>query len=170
MKYDSVGQAYCDSKELCDLIYKNPELDITKFLVSDSNQYNLSVKNNYAGLPPLTQYKEFVGDVDEFHTFNQQTWHMPDEYKQLDIAEYLLSLCKTDAELQRVGDELLLYQERSLFDLLRFMKYLVDTLRKHTIVWGVGRGSSVSSYILFLLGVHKINSMYYDLDIKEFLK
>jgi len=170
MKYDNVGQAYCDSKELCDLIYKNPELDITKFLVSDSNQYNLSVKNTYAGLPILTQYKEFAGDVDEFHKFNQQTWRMPDEYKQLDIAEYLLSLCKTDAELQRVGEELLLYQERLLFDLLRFMKYLVDTLRKHNIVWGVGRGSSVSSYILFLLGVHKINSIYYDLDIKEFLK
>ena len=170
MKYDSVGQAYCDSKELCDLIYKNPELDLTKFLVSDSNQYNLSVKRTYADLPVLTQYKEFVGNVDEFHKFNQQSWHMPDEYKQLDIAEYVLSLCKTDAELQRVGEELLLYQERLLFDLLRFMKYLVDILRKNNIVWGVGRGSSVSSYILFLLGVHKIDSMYYDLDIREFLK
>ena len=82
----------------------------------------------------------------------------------------MLSLCSSDAELQRVGEELLLYQERNLFDLLRFMKYLVDTLRKNNIVWGVGRGSSVSSYILYLLGVHKINSMYYDLDIKEFLK
>ena len=95
---------------------------------------------------------------------------MPDEYKQLDIAEYILGLCKEDYELQRVGQELLLYQERDAFDLLRYMKYLVDTLRKNNVVWGVGRGSSVASYVLFLLGVHKINSIYYNLDIEEFLK
>jgi len=34
----------------------------------------------------------------------------------------------------------------------------------------VGRGSSVASYCLYLLGVHKINSLKFDLDIKEFLK
>jgi DNA polymerase III alpha subunit len=50
------------------------------------------------------------------------------------------------------------------------MKYLVDTLRKNIIVWGVGRGSSVASYILYLIGVHRIDSLYYDLDIAEFLK
>lgn len=171
MNYDNVGQAYCDSQELCDLLYKNPELDITKFLVVDPGQYN-SVRQtmHYTELPKLNQYIPFDGDVDAFHAHNQSNWSMPGEYKQLDIAEYVLSLCSIDAELQRVGEELLLYQERNLFDLLRFMKYLVDTLRKNNIVWGVGRGSSVSSYILYLLGVHKINSMYYDLDIKEFLK
>ena len=51
-----------------------------------------------------------------------------------------------------------------------FMKYLVDTLRKNNIIWGVGRGSSVASYVLYLLGVHRIDSLYYDLDITEFLK
>jgi DNA polymerase III alpha subunit len=95
---------------------------------------------------------------------------MPQEYKNFDIAQYVLELCKTQEELQRVGQELLLYQDRNLFMLLRFMKYLVDTLRKNNIVWGVGRGSSVASYVLYLIGVHKINSLYYDLDITEFLK
>ena len=64
----------------------------------------------------------------------------------------------------------MLYQERELFGLLRYLKYLVDTLRKNNVVWGVGRGSSVASYVLFLLGVHKIDSLYYNLDITEFLK
>jgi len=88
----------------------------------------------------------------------------------MDIAEYVLGLCRADHELQRVGQELLLYQERNLFDLLRYLKYLVDTLRKNNVVWGVGRGSSVASYVLFLIGVHKIDSLYYNLDIEEFLK
>jgi DNA polymerase III alpha subunit len=95
---------------------------------------------------------------------------MPIEYKNLDMAEYVLSLCQQDHELQRVAQELLLYQERDLFDLLRYLKYLVDTLRENNVVWGVGRGSSVASFVLFLLGVHKINSLYYDLEIEEFLK
>lgn len=171
MKYDEVGQAFCDSRELCDLLYKNPDLDLTKFLVTDPGLYNATKQRmHYTELPLLKTYVPFDGNVDEFHKQNQQNWYMPEKYKTLDIAEHLLSLCTTDAELQRVGAELLLYQERNLFDLLRFMKYLVDTLRKNNIVWGVGRGSSVSSYVLYLLGVHKINSLYYDLDIKEFLK
>jgi hypothetical protein len=69
-----------------------------------------------------------------------------------------------------VGQELLLYQERDLFNLLRYLKYFVDTMRKNGVVWGLGRGSSTASYILYLLGVHKINSLYYDLPIEEFLK
>jgi DNA polymerase III alpha subunit len=106
----------------------------------------------------------------EFDAANQNSWYMPQEYKDFDIAQYVLELCKTQEELQRVGQELLLYQDRNLFMLLRFMKYLVDTLRKNNIVWGVGRGSSVASFVLYLIGVHKINSLYYDLDITEFLK
>ena len=95
---------------------------------------------------------------------------MPDEYKQLDIAQWLLDQCQTDAELQRIGEELLLYQERDLFDLLRYLKFLVDIMRKHNLIWGVGRGSSVASYVLYLLGVHRIDSLYYNLDPAEFLR
>ena len=95
---------------------------------------------------------------------------MPDAYKNMDIAEHVLNLCNTDAELQRVGQELLMYQERDLFDLLRYLKYLVDTLTANQMIWGVGRGSSVASYVLYLLGVHRIDSIYYDLDPSEFLR
>ena len=55
-------------------------------------------------------------------------------------------------------------------DVLQFLKYMVDTLRENNIVWGVGRGSSVASYVLYLLGVHKVNSIKYDLDPTEFLR
>ncbi len=101
---------------------------------------------------------------------NQQNWLMPDEYKQLDIAAHIIDCCKTDVELQRVAHELLLFQERDLFNLLRYLKYLVDTMKSNNIIWGVGRGSSVASYVLYLLGVHRVDSMYYDLDPAEFLR
>ena len=57
-----------------------------------------------------------------------------------------------------------------MMDVLQFLKYMVDTLRENNIVWGVGRGSSVASYVLYLLGVHKVNSIKYDLDPTEFLR
>jgi len=63
-----------------------------------------------------------------------------------------------------------MYQERDLFDLLRYLKYLVDRMSENNMIWGVGRGSSVASYVLYLLGVHRIDSLYYDLDPAEFLR
>jgi hypothetical protein len=170
MKYDQYGRSFTDSNELCDLLYKNPQLDLSLFLVENPQEFNKSRSELHADVPNLFGYVTLVDSVKEFDLRFQRKWHMPIEYKELDIAEYILSLCTQDYELQRVAEELLLYQERDLFDLLRYLKYLVDTLRKNNLVWGVGRGSSVASYVLFLLGVHKINSLYYELSIDEFLK
>ena len=170
MKYDQYGQTYTTSNELCDLLYKNPTLDISLFQVEDSLEYNRSVADLHAELDLLDSYHSISQTVEEFDAILQRNWRMPKEYKELDIAAYVLGLCKEEHELQRVGEELILYQERNLFDLLRYLKYLIDTLRKNNIVWGVGRGSSVASYVLFLIGVHKIDSLYYNLNIDEFLK
>ena len=121
-------------------------------------------------VPDLIEYAFTDMTVEEFDAVNQNSWHMPEEYRHMDIAEYILSLCDSDAKLQRCGEELLLFQERNLFDLLRYLKYLVDTLRANNMIWGVGRGSSVASYVLYLLGIHRIDSMFYDLDAREFLR
>ena len=121
-------------------------------------------------VPELVEYAFTDMTVEEFDAMKQNSWHMPDEYRHMDIAEYILGLCDSDARLQRCGEELLLFQERNLFDLLRYLKYLVDTLKANHMIWGVGRGSSVASYVLYLLGVHRIDSMFYDLDAREFLR
>jgi DNA polymerase III alpha subunit len=170
MKIDAVGQTYYNSDELADILYANPNVDLSKFCVEDPTSYNSSVELTYSDFELLTKYHEFEGSIEELDQRNQSSWHMPTEYFELDIAQWALDQCKTDAELQRVGEELLLFQERDLFNLLRWLKYFVDTMRANQVVWGVGRGSSVASYVLYLIGVHKINSMYYDLNIDEFLK
>lgn len=172
MKYDQFGQAYTTTNELSELLYQNPELDLSQFLVEDWDRYNMSVAQLYSDLPTVKEYHAYPPDysVDIFHSTKQSQWNMPKEYQQLDIAQYVLDLCKTEVELQRVGEELLLYQERNLFDLLRYLKYFVDTMRVNNVLWGLGRGSSVASYVLYLLNVHRIDSIYYDLPINEFLK
>jgi DNA polymerase III alpha subunit len=124
-------------------------------------------------VPTFVKYnKTFIQaiTVEDFDQSNQSQWLMPDEYKNLDIAEYVLGLCESEAALQRVGEELLLYQARDLFDLLRYLKFLTDIMTSNNLVWGVGRGSSVASYVLYLLKVHRIDSLHYNLDIAEFLR
>ncbi len=52
----------------------------------------------------------------------------------------------------------------------RYLKYLVDTMKDNKVIWGVGRGSSCASYVLYLLGIHRVDSMFYNLDVEEFLR
>lgn len=99
-----------------------------------------------------------------------QNWNMPEEYKILDLYEYLLEKLPDDNYHGRMMEELYAYEERGLLPVLKFLIYLVDVCKENDVVLGVGRGSSVASYVLYLIGVHKVDSIKYDLDIKEFLK
>ena len=108
--------------------------------------------------------------VEDYDAAQATDYLMPDYYKTVDIAELVLGMCNTDEQLQRAGQELIMFQERNMFPLLQYMHFLVDTMRENNIIWGVGRGSSVASYVLYLLGVHRIDSIYYNLDIEEFLR
>lgn len=170
MNYDKLGVPYLNTTELCELLYQNPDVDISHIFVDNPNKYNSAIRELHADLPLLKLYNLGALDIKEFDTNNQSCWFMPEEYKNMDIAKWILEQCTTQEELQRVGEELLLYQERDLFLLLKQLKYIVDTWRSNNIIWGVGRGSSVASYVLYLIGIHKINSIFYDLDIKEFLR
>lgn len=103
---------------------------------------------------------------------NPQTnrnWFIPQEYQNMDIEAFLVTQCPEE-NYQRVVDEIALFKKHNMMDVLKSMKFIVDTLRANSIVWGVGRGSSVSSYCLYLIGIHKIDSVKYDLPITEFFK
>ncbi len=102
-------------------------------------------------------------------TINSTHWFIPDEYKNMDIESFLVDNCPKE-NYNRLLEELSLYKKNDMMPVLNTVKYIVDTLRKNSIVWGVGRGSSVASYILFLIGVHKIDSVKYKLPINEFFK
>ena len=107
----------------------------------------------------------------DFDEALQSEWFMPDEYKNLDIYNYFLNKAPDEPEeMARVCEELHEYEKRGMFNLLKFLVYLVDIMRENNIVWGVGRGSSVASYVLYLIGIHKINSIQYGLDWHEFMR
>lgn len=107
---------------------------------------------------------------DKYNAALIDNWYIPDHYKDIDARRWILNRPMTHEERERVMAELQEFQNRGMMPLLNFLLYMVDTMRENNIVWGVGRGSSVASYVLYLIGVHRINSMKYNLDYKEFFR
>ena len=157
---DLISMIYSGHADKCHVVLCEPSNDIDRFNVAMEEQ----------GLPTLTKYIALDVDQKNFDGALQSEWFMPEEYKNYPIYDYCLNNCNTLEEKQRVMEEFDAFDKHKMLDLLKYMKYLVDFMRENGIVWGVGRGSSVASYVLFLLGVHKIDSLYYNLDIEEFLK
>lgn len=123
------------------------------------------VKNDYSKNDELISNP--IVFVDEY---SPDIWFTPQEYQDIDVETFLFDKCKDEVSKLRTSQELELYKEKELYPLLQFMIYLVEYMRENGFVWGAGRGSSVSSYILYLIGVHKIDSLKYNLSIDEFLK
>ena len=173
MLQNKFGELVFSESDVCDLVMQGRDIESLKNVVVDDT-VNIEELIQYIERPDSLLTWTFPYDsetsVPEFHLTQQMNWHMPDQYRTLDIAAHILGLCESEAELQRCGQELLLYQERDLFPLLQYLKYLVDVMTANNIIWGVGRGSSVASYALYKLGVHRIDSLYYNLDVGEFLR
>lgn len=171
MNIDKFGQQIFSSADILNLYLSGHDLSVMDRMQVDHTVDLESAAMILDNVPTFIRYNELANQsVTEFDHRCQNTWHMPEHYQQLDIAAHVLSLCDSEAELQRCGQELMLFQERDLFNLLRYLVYLVDTMRENKLIWGVGRGSSVASFVLYKLGVHRINSLHYDLDPEEFLR
>jgi DNA polymerase III alpha subunit len=105
-----------------------------------------------------------------FHSARQTDWLIPPEYLTIDLPSWLHSRCHSDSAHARVDMELSLYDHFQMTETLRLFIYITEMLTANNVLWGVGRGSSVASYCLFIIGVHRVDSLLYDLDIREFLK
>jgi DNA polymerase III alpha subunit len=173
VRINNFGQVIINEDEAIEALYtkKIDSLD-NVYLDSDSaiEQFNHARQINADTFANLIKLLEPTISIEEFDKTNQDYWFMPEEYKNYDIAGWLYTQCQTVEQKDRVTNELELFVQHNMITLLKYLKYLVDTMRDNNIVWGVGRGSSVASYVLYLIGVHKIDSIKYNLDIKEFLK
>jgi len=163
MRTDKFGNVIYNTNDVVELIYSNKEHLLEKIYSEDLEEFkNLPTKKIDSSIYNI--------DIEEFDQICQGEWFMPDEYKNFNIVECVLDQTANETEYQRAVEELTEYENRNMFDLLRWLKYVIDTCRTNNIVWGVGRGSSVASYVLYLLGVHRIDSIKYNLDWQEFLR
>ena len=164
MKMDQHNNVVYSEQDLCDVLMRDPDFEFNNIVVDFDyrDDLELGVK--------LIRHQKSELSLAEWDRQNQANWFMPEEYKRMDIAKWILDQCENEQELQRCGAELLMYVERDLTPLLQWLKYLVDTMQANGVIWGVGRGSSVASYVLYKLGVHRVDSIKYELDIGEFLR
>ena len=168
-KINETGDCIYTETDAIELLYNNPDLDISKLFFDDISQYTKSLKELGIDLPNIHTVPKRENPA-EFDQKNIKNWYMPKEYYDINVKKYLLDKCQTQEERDRVEQEYILFEQKNFIRVLQFLIYFVDTLRKNNIVWGVGRGSSVASFCLFLIGVHKVNPLLYNLKINEFLR
>jgi hypothetical protein len=171
MRTDSLGLPIFDHHDAIDLIYQN-RLAVLQDLQFEPHReidiYNQSVNLTGVG-ESLRVYNTMLVDVKEFDQLLQSEWFMPNDVKNFDIESHIISITPVGSE-QRVQEELAAFKQHGYLNLLKFLHYLVQNMRSSNMLWGVGRGSSVASYVLYLLGVHRIDSIQYGLDWREFLR
>lgn len=173
MKSTKYSEIILSEDDILNGLYSGKITELTDINIDDQNliqQFNQARKQNADPIQALTMYQETLLSLEEFDKKNQEEWFMPKEYKDFNIVDFLLDKTTNEIEYQRVLTELELFVQHNMIEVLKYLKYLVDTMRQHKILWGVGRGSSVASFCLYLLGVHRINSLKYNLDITEFLR
>ena len=172
MKINDYGQITISDNEAFQALYSGKITDLDDVYIDNNakiKEYNSARDINADRIAELQSLITPTVSLDEFDKANQNKWFMPEDYFP-NLIEYLYGCCTTPDETDRVSQELELFSQYGMINVLFYCKYLVDTMRANNIVWGVGRGSAVASYVLYLIGMHKINSIKYELDINEFLK
>lgn len=168
---DNLGIPSFNESSLIELIYSSQLEKMHNIqCVNSPSVVKFNENCSYLDVDPLQIYKNVNINIQEFDSICQSEWLMPEDFMQINVKKFLLEKCNTQKEIDRVIEEYSCFEEKNMINILRYMIFLVDLMKNNNILWGVGRGSSVSSFILFLIGVHKINSIKYNLDYKEFLR
>lgn len=164
-RFDEVGNCFLKSEAIMELMYQDKDLSNYNFIVDEQNlDTKLYNSNSFDKKLSNADYKPV--NIKE----RRNQWFYPNEYDELDLLAFFAKMCKTDEERVRVENELHHFKEKDLEKFLRFCIYLAVVLKQEGIVHGVGRGSSCACFLLYLLGINKVNPLLYGLEIEEFLK
>ena len=168
MRLDKYSNPVFNELDIFDALYQGHQFNVSDTMLVERTD-EIKQLEDQLGFKFLEPYETYF-EVSDYDAACQSNWFMPDEYRDFSPEIFCLDKCTTEEQRQRVREELVAFESRGMVTLLQWLKYFVDTCRSKNIVWGVGRGSSVASYVLFLIGVHKIDSLKYNLDWQEFLR
>lgn len=134
---------------------------------------DVEVYNKRMPLEPIKTWKDdgkLIGPPGE--TFE---WTYPKKYQKEDLLERAVSFLESknllsEKYIERLEQEYFEIQRRGMEDFLRCLLYVTDEFRKNNIVWGVGRGSSCASLMMYALQINKIDPVRYDIPMEEFFK
>lgn len=168
---DEYGRLKMDTEDIINLyVQQGVEKNIH---ITDNDEYEKYIKYNKKFNRNYDSLKKLEPINIDSNTYLQEyskEWIIPEKYYDYDIIEILKSRCNNTTELDRMIKELNEFVKRDQIQILYLMFYLVDWLKENNIVWGVGRGSSVASFVLYLIGINRINPLEFDIDMYEFFK
>jgi len=167
---NELGSVVFRGDDVYELLYQGKGINIDVATSEDIALYNQIMDTYGLTAKRIEPYVGVSAAASKFHDERQREWNMPIGYLEIDLYSYFADMNLSDEENIRIAEELYYFEKYNCMDVLRFLIYLVDTMREHKIVWGVGRGSSVASYCLYLIGVHRVNSLKYGLELDEFFK
>jgi DNA polymerase III alpha subunit len=167
MRLDKYSNPIFKEQDLFDAIYHGYQFNVSDTMIVERTDAvkELETAIGFKFVSPYETHNE----IKDYDRACQTVWNMPEDYCP-NLIEMLYGMCTTKEQTNRVSEELEAFIEHGMMDLLFYLKYLVDTMRENKVVWGVGRGSSVASYVLYLIGIHRIDSLKYNLDWREFLR
>ncbi len=120
MKTDKFGQQILTEDDVCDFYLKNPDKIIKSFLTE--NPITFSETLELSNTPNVLSYNQKDCDLQNYDIELQLKWLMPEEYKSLDIALYVLNKCNTEADTY-------------ISNLRAYVKYIMD-YQLHGDVYG----------------------------------
>ena len=89
---DRYGRIALEEDDIIDVMMTDPDVTIKRALVKDCDLTH--VQELLDEVYDFQQYSNLDIPVTEFDAQNQVTWHMPNEYKDLDIAKWLINNVK----------------------------------------------------------------------------
>ena len=170
MDVNKYGQSLVSSSELRELLLKGKNISHLNVVTDDEivlyNTHKDILSKAVVFLDPPAETME----ASAFYEQCANEWFIPETYRDIDVYKWLIDKCNTQQEIDRVNTEYVLFEQKELIIMLRLFIFIIDHMRHKGYIWGVGRGSAVSSFCLYLIGVHHVNSLKYDFDIRDFLK
>ena len=98
------------------------------------------------------------------------SWNVPAQYLSINLDSLVLEKAralgqKYEDRAQKELDEI---KKRKLEHLFKSLVYVIDTMKQAQSLWGVGRGSSCASLVLFVMGLHKVDPIRFNIPLEEF--
>ena len=159
------GSIEIEPDNMCDFILRGVPLDkiYVSTVTDEIRQFNSMSGENVS-------VKLFSNELDK-------NWLLPDEFANLNIDEYFELIKQTldnsdpqyDQRLTRIDNELSEFKRRELIMMLKTIIYITHTFKEKNVLWGIGRGSSCASYLLYLVGLHCVDPIKYNIPMSEFL-
>jgi DNA polymerase III alpha subunit len=179
MIYNDYGHQVYKELDLIDLLITGDNIDGCVCELSDNITQFIKSNEDVCAPTTISIYTQPSTSPFDYHQPYVLDYQIPDEYKTFDLVKYIFDKVEEksksfsyDIEIAytRIEQELELFYAHDLENYVRSIVFIIDSLSKNNIIHGCGRGSSVASFILFLIGVHYVDPIKYDINISEFLR